>query len=183
MAYRNKINDCIKNKAGTVSSCNLIKLKEANYSKVYDNKMNVFKSIHPIGKSKDHHNASNLSQSTKNLKKQITVTDEIIGSWAQVIQDPNLAIDANKKMWEKFGYGIDWENIHKCKQNRSTIMKSMDAKAKYTKQQLAKLSRNWEGDVNGLPLLSQRTLKDIRDPNLSLKAKDFFASTCEEKEE
>ena len=182
MTYRNKINDCVKNKNGTVSSCNLIKLKEANYSKVYDNKINVFKSIHPIGKVANHKNSGKVTQSEVSLKKNNSITDEVIGPWAEAISNPKLANDANKKLWKKFGYGMDWENIHKCKQNRSIIHKSMDAKAKYTKQQLARLSRNWDGGVKGLPLLSQRTLKDIRDPTLSLKAEDF-TTTLEDKDE
>ena len=180
MTYRNKIDNCVKNKAGTQSSCSLIKLKEANYSKVYDIKMNVFKSIHPLGKLHVQKNSKNGSQSVVDLKKCECSADEVIGSWAEAISDPKLASEANKKMWQKFGHGMDWEKIHKCKNNRSSINKSMDANA--TKKHLIKLSRNFEGDVKGLPLLSQRTLKDIKNPKLSLKG-SHFTSTVEEKDE
>jgi len=75
---------------------------------------------------------------------------------------------------------MDWEKVQKCKNKRSVTNKSMDANA--TKQQLMRLSRNFEGDVKGLPLLSQRTLKDIKNPKLSLKG-SHFTTTLEEKDE
>jgi hypothetical protein len=102
-----------------------------------------------------------------------------VGKWTEALTDPKLARKANKKLWERFGYGIDWSSLPVKKTGGSSMTDK-----NITKQLVRTLSRNFRSDLPNLPVLSQKTLRDIRNPTGSLnesKFKRIFNETVETK--
>ena len=188
MSYRNRISDCVKKNSGVVKSCSLIKLQETKVHKAYDKAINIKCRSNICPQQILHGKISPTSYKSDDLfKKPANGCDEMIGNWAEAIVDPKLASKTNQKMWNKFGYGMDWQKVHslKSKHSESDEKSVSEIKTNFTKKELMRLSRNFAGEVKGLPVLSQRTLKGIQNPKLSLKGnlKSHFSSTFEEKDE
>jgi hypothetical protein len=91
-----------------------------------------------------------------------------LGKWTEALTDPKLAKKANKKLWERFGYGIEWSSLPAKKTGGSSMTDK-----KITKQIVKRLSRNFSSDLPNLPVLSQKTLRDIRNPTGSLSESQF----------
>ena len=94
--------------------------------------------------------------------------NEEVGKWTEALTDPKLAKKANKKLWERFGYGIEWSQLPSKKNNSTAV-----ADKEFTKSMVRRLSRNFSNDLPNLPVLSQKTLNNIQNTRSSLSESQF----------
>lgn len=117
--YRSKISDHLKNKKSANTNMTKMKEKEQAQKNAYDEQQSHLykslidveneqkKTINPHDYRDPMHAVHGHCHSTPKLQS--------IGKWADAIMDPKMCHKANKKVWERFGYGMDWQKIGKGK--------------------------------------------------------------------
>lgn len=154
--YRNCIDDFLKSQKWMHSDCKLAHTKESKIKNTYDgHRQKKLKSLIATEKELKINDIKPHDYRCKSQKKLKPSLDGV-GSWAEAITDPKTANKANNMMWSRFGYGLDWNNGDSPMHGNSP---------KDTRMLMKQLSRNFKDDeLVQLPLISQKTAKDIKNP-------------------
>ena len=195
--YRNKIMKCVHHKGNLNDKYVSMKKEEKNVSNsLHRKRLKKVKSVFDVEKELKKRIAPEDYKDPESMAhkpSQDVALDGKVGTWAQAINDPKQAFEANRKLWDRFGYGIDWNQIENLRGNQgnkkiqpattkasSKTTRSMNANdLERSKVHMKKLSRNFGSDAGfeTLPLLSQKQVKDIKNQKKSIMGIHFLGGS------